>query len=168
MIKSVSWLILFMFIALTKVSAQGEPEDQPRIFYRNERTLAGSLFSNGYGVDMCFAKRKNAFSSFTYGGGIGVLQHAKEYKSQSPYTGAWGRSYVFGKMNEAMVIRAGAGFQKEIYSKYDKGGIAIRYFYSGGLSLALLKPVYYLKIIRFDMETGKIIYKRSQFDPDYM
>ncbi len=168
MIREFCWFILFMFIILPDVSAQGELEDQPQIFYRNERTVAGSLFSNGYGAEAGFAKRKDAFSSFVYYGGFGVLQHPKEFKSQSPYTGAWGRSYVFGKMNEAIILRAGAGYQKEIFRKYDRGGIAIRYFYSGGLSLALLKPVYYLKIVRFDVETGRIIPKRSKFDPDYM
>lgn len=167
MIKRNCWLILFLFIILPEASAQGELEDQPQIFYRNERTIAGTLFSNGYGADIRFAKRKDAFSSFTYGGGIGIIQHPKEYKSQSPYTRDWGRSYVFGKMNEVMTIRGGIGIQKEIFSKFDRGGISVRYFYSGGLTLVLLKPVYYLKITGFK-ENGRIIYESSQFDPDYM
>ena len=36
-----------------------------------------------------------------------------------------------------------AGWQKEIFRKNDKGGISVRLFYSGGLSLGFLKPIYY-------------------------
>ncbi len=168
MMRRFCWIILFLFSALPAALAQGELQDQPQVFYRNERTFAGTLLSNGYGGDIQFAKRLNASRSLIYGGGISVIQHPKEYKSQSPYTGGWGRSYVFGKMHEVGVVRTGIGVQNEIFRKYDKGGIAIRYFYSGGLSLALLKPVYYLKIVRYDYETGVLIHDRSLFDPDYM
>ncbi len=161
-------LALLLCLFWPSVHGQGELLDDAQIFYRNERTFAAYLYSNGWGLDLNYAKRKDAFNSFTYGIGFGVISHPKEYKSQSPYTGGWGRSYVFGKMNEAASIRMSVGQQKEIFSKFDKGGIAIRYFYSGGLSLALLKPIYYLKIVRIDYETGRIVYDRSQFDPDYM
>jgi len=166
--RRIGSLILFVFSLFPALWAQGELQDQPQIFYRNERTFAGTLFSNGYGGDVQFARRLSASRSWLYGGGIGVLVHPKEYKSQSPYTGGWGRSYVFGKLNEAVALRVGTGIQNEIFRKYDQGGISIRYFYSGGVSLALLKPVYYLKIVRYDYETGVLIYDRSLFDPDYM
>lgn len=167
MIRRLGGLILVVFFAYSGFG-QGEISDEAQIFYRNERTIGGILSSNGWGAEYMKAKRKDAFSSYTFGGGLGVLNHPKEYKSQSPYTAGWGRSYVFGKLNEVLVLRGGAGFQKEIFSKYDKGGIAIRYFYGGGLSLALLKPIYYLKILRIDYETGQVIYDQSRFDPDYM
>lgn len=162
------WYILFLCLSITEGFGQGEINEDAQIFYRYERTIAGYLYSNGWGTNISFTKRRDAFSSFIYGAGFGVINHPKEYKSQSPYTGGWGRSYVFGKTNEAIAIRIAAGYQKELFSKYDKGGIAIRYFYTGGLTLALLKPVYYQKIVRIDYETGKIIYDRSLFDPDYM
>lgn len=163
-----SVLLILLLTGATIVHGQEEVSDEARIFYRNERTYSGSLLSNGWSLDYGQTKRLDAFRSFTYGGGIGILKHPKEYKSLSPYTGGWGRSYVFGKLNEVMMLRAGAGFQKEIFSKYDKGGIAIRYFYTGGLSLALLKPIYYLTIVRIDYTTGQIITDPSQFDPDLM
>ncbi|MCK5822217.1 MAG: hypothetical protein KAH17_10025 [Bacteroidales bacterium] len=157
-----------MCFSITGAFGQGEVADDAQIFYRYERTVAGHLYSNGWGADASFTKRQNAFSSFTYGAGIGVINHPKEYKSQSPYTGGWGRSYVFGKTNEAIALRIAAGYQKELFSKYDKGGIAIRYFYSGGLTLVLLKPIYYQKIVGINYETSEILFKPSLFDPDYM
>lgn len=166
--RSICCSILIVFFVFNEGFGQGEIADEAKIFYRNEQTYAGKLFSNGWGLDLSFTKRKDAFNSFTYGIGFGTIHHPKEYKSQSPYTGGWGRSYVFGKMNEAAAIRFSVGQQKELFSKYDKGGIAIRYFYSGGLSVALLKPIYYLKIVSIDYETGKITHDQSLFDPDYM
>ena len=166
--RRLSWYILFVFFTIAELFGQGEIADDAQIFYRNERTFAAYLYSNGWGTDISFSKRRDAFSSFIYGAGFGVINHPKEYKSQSPYTGGWGRSYVFGKINEAIAVRIAAGYQKELFGKYDKGGIAIRYFYSGGLTLALLKPIYYQKIVSVDYETGQIIFDRSLFDPDYM
>ena len=161
-------LIISGFLFSAETMAQGEIDDEARIFYRNERTFAGTLSSTGWSAGMQFAKRVNAFKSMIYGGEIGSLRHPKEYKSQSPYVGGWGTGYVFGKTNEVVCLRFGTGLQKEIFGKYDKGGIAIRYFYSGGLSLALMKPVYYAKIVGYDYQRLKILTKESLFDPDYM
>ena len=36
-----------------------------------------------------------------------------------------------------------AGWQKEVYRKFDKNGISIRLFYSGGFSIGFIKPIYY-------------------------
>ncbi len=150
------------------MQAQGEIDDEAKIFYRNERTFSGTFSTTGWHAGMQIAKRQNAFRSFIYGGEVGSLQHPKEYKSQSPYEGGWGTGYVFGKKNEVVALRFGGGFQKEIFGKYDKGGISVRYFYSAGLSLALLKPVYYNKVVGYDYQKLKILTKESRFDPDYM
>ena len=53
------------------------------------------------------------------------------------------KRFVFGKLNALLDLRIGYGQQKEIFSKFDKGGISIRRNYSFGASLAFLKPVYY-------------------------
>ena len=161
-------LICFGLFLTQTITAQGEIDDEPKIFYRNGRTFSGSLDSNGWDIGMQYGKRINAFKSLLYSGEIGSLRHPKEYKSQSPYSGGWGNGYVFGKTNEAICLRFGTGLQKEIFGKYDKGGIAIRYFVSGGLSLALMKPVYYDKIVGFDYQRLEVMREPSLFDPDYM
>jgi len=151
-----------------EIMAQGEIDEEPKILFRNERTFAGTLYSSGWSAGMQFAKRRNAFKSIIFTGEIGSLKHPKEFKSQSPYIGGWGTGYVFGKTNEVVSLRFGTGLQNEIFGKYDKGGIAIRYFISGGMSVALLKPVYYDKVVGFDMQRLQIITEISLFDPDYM
>jgi hypothetical protein len=163
-------LLLFILgiIASPSSYAQGEIDDEAKVFFRNERTFAGTLSTNGWHIGMQYAIRKDAFRSYILGGDIGSLRHPKEFKSQSPYAGGWGTGFVFGKTNEVVSIRFGAGFQKEIFGKYDKGGISVRYFYSAGLSLALMKPVYYDKVVGFDYERLKILTEESLFDPDVM
>lgn len=161
------FFLLFLVICADGY-AQGEIDKQPKVFFRNERSWAGSLNSNGWGANYRFSKRLSAFSSIIFDADLAGIRHPKEIKSQSPYIGGWGRSYVFGKTNEAFAIRTGTGYQKELFSKFDQGGISIRYFAGGGLSLALLKPVYYLKVTGFDPSTFDIARTRSLFDPDYM
>lgn len=148
--------------------SQGEIDKQEKVFYRNERSWSGGLNSNGWGVNYRYNKRINAFSSILFDVDLASIRHPKEIKSQSPYKGGWGRSYVFGKTHEAFALRGGTGYQKELFSKFDQGGISVRFFSGGGLSLALLKPVYYLKITGFDPATLDLDYVPSLFDPDYM
>jgi len=148
--------------------SQGEIDKQPKIFYRNERSWSGSLNSNGWGVNYRYSKRLSAFSSIVFDGDFAGIRHPKEIKSQSPYKGVWGRSYVFGKTNEVFAIRGGSGFQKELFSKFDQGGISIRLVSGGGFSLALLKPVYYQKVTGFDPRTYELSWEPSLFDPDFM
>jgi len=148
--------------------AQGEFDNQSKIFYRNERSWAGSLNSNGWGINYRFTKRINAFSGINFDVDLACLRHPKEIKSQSPYKGGWGRSYVFGKANETYSLRVGAGYQKELFSKFDQGSISIRFFSGAGLSMAILKPVYYQKITGYNSSTLELTYESSLFDPDYM
>ena len=49
---------------------------------------------------------------------------------------------MYGKLNYLFVLRPGIGIQNVINSKPYWGGVEIRYFYYGGLSLGFTKPVY--------------------------
>ena len=161
-------LILILAGTADRLAAQFEIQPEGRIFYRNERTFAGTLHSNGWEANFRYASRIDGFRSYIFDVGLGTIQHPKEIKSQSIYIGGWGRSFVFGKLNDVILLRAGAGYQKELFSKYDAGGISIRYFASGGMSLAALKPIYYLKVTGYNPYTYHVERVRSPFDPDYM
>lgn len=169
MLKKLLFLPFAAFLALgVDAYSQGEIDKQEKVFYRNERSWSGSLNSNGWGANYRYSKRLNAFSSIIFDVDLASIHHPKEYKSQSPYKGGWGRSYVFGKTNEAFSFRAGTGYQKELFGKFDQGGISVRLVASGGLSLALLKPVYYQKVLGFNSSTLDLTWEKSLFDPDYM
>ena len=129
------------------VYAQGEIDIQPKVFYRNEWSVAAMLNSNGWGANYRYGKRLDA----RYGKRLGAsnkrlfeidfayMKHPKESKTYT-YSGA---RIVSGKKNLAFDFRFAYGKQHEIFRKHDVGGIAIRYFYNFGPSLVLLKPIYY-------------------------
>ncbi|MCU0457126.1 MAG: hypothetical protein MUE74_12565 [Bacteroidales bacterium] len=122
--------------------AQGEIDEQQTVFFRNERSFAVLLNSDGLGLSYREAKRKDYLNKSLLEIELGTLKHPKEYKISNPYTTGTG-TFVFGKLNSAFYLRAGIGHQREIFTKADLGGVAVRYFYSGGPVLALYKPIYY-------------------------
>lgn len=137
-------LPIFLLILLTQltVKAQGELEEEQKIFFRNERTFSFSLNSNGYGFGYREGKRLDYLNKRLIEFEFNAIKHPKEIKLSSPYLQS-GSNFVFGKLNNTFSIRGGLGHQREIYKKADLGGVAIRYFYIGGPSLAFSKPIYY-------------------------
>lgn len=140
----VSNMKYFFFIAFSlltfSVFAQGELDQQDKIFYRNERTMAFLLNSNGLGGNYRFAKRIDAFKKTLYEAEFNYLKHPKEVRITLP---ASNRNIVYGKLNSVYTIKAAFGVQNEMFQKRDQGGISIRYFYNFGPSFAIKKPIYY-------------------------
>ena len=123
--------------------AQGEIDEQKGIFFRDERTFAAFLTSTGIGGNFRYAKRITAFKKTLYEIDLVNIKHPKEVKISTSTSTLAGRSFVYGKLNHFFNLRAGLGFQKEIFQKFDRGGISIRYFYNFGPALGIKKPVYY-------------------------
>ena len=123
------------------VYAQGEIDLQPKVFYRNEWSVALMINSNGWGGNYRYGKRINAANKRLFEIDFAYLKDPKERKDYS-FTNS-GARYVEGKKNLAFDFRFGYGTQHEIYRKHDLGGVAIRYFYNFGPSVILLKPIYY-------------------------
>ncbi len=140
--KVIFVLSIFLLSISLSSFAQGEIDEQQKILYRNEKTIAGYLNTNGFGAGFRYGKNLNSFKKIIYDADLMYVKHAKEYKTTNAYNPA-GRSFVYGKLNSFYVLRGGVGLQNEKYRKHDKGGISIRYFYSGGPSLGILKPIYY-------------------------
>ena len=113
----------------------------PKIFYRNEKTVALSVLTNGWGLGYRYGSRINYYEKRNYEIDFSAIKHSKEIKSASIFLVS--ESFVFGKLNSVFDLRFGFGKQNEIYGKGDKGSVAVRYFYSIGPSVAFLKPIYY-------------------------
>lgn len=139
-IKYLSGLLLYHLIAFTLFS-QGEISEQPRIFYRNEKSLGILVNTNGYGVSGRYANRINARKKTIWELDFVGIKHPKEYRYSNPYNS--NKTFVFGKLNCFFNLRVGYGKQKEMFRKVDKGGIAIRRYFNFGPTLGILKPIYY-------------------------
>lgn len=124
------------------VYAQGEIDLQPKVFYRNEWSLALMLNSNGFGANYRYGLHLNAADKRLFEVDFAYMKDPKEQKTYVNIMNSTAR-YVEGKKNLAFDFRIGYGKQHEITRKHDVGGVAIRYFYNFGPSIVLLKPVYY-------------------------
>ena len=135
--------ILFLISCLvTPAFAQGEIDDEEKIFYRNEQTYAATLNSHGLSAGFRYARRIDAFRKTIYEAEFAQIKDAEEIKITFS-SNQFGGSFVYGKLNAFGTLRAGIGIQKELFRKHDKGGISIRYFYTFGPSIGFIKPVYY-------------------------
>jgi hypothetical protein len=134
--------------------SQGELDEQEKIFYRNERTFAGLLNSNGIGANFRYAKRIDGFRKTLYEAEINYLKHPKEKRITITETN---RSIIYGKLNSVFTIKGAIGNQKELFQKRDLGSISIRRFFNIGTSLAFLKPVYYEYYVNNGYEYDKFL-----------
>ena len=139
--KSAFWLFLFLLLISVPGFSQGEIDEQTKIFYRDEKSYAFFINNNGFGGNFRKGTRINAFRKFIWEIDMHYVKHAKEIKISNSATQL--NQFVYGKMHFAWDIRGGAGFQREMFRKIDKNGVAIRYFYNAGPTLMLLKPIYY-------------------------
>ncbi len=149
---------VILLLGTISLYAQGELNEQQKVFFRNEKSFGILLNTDGIGISYRAAKRIDFRNKNLFEIDAGTLRLIKEYKQ--PSQNIQGSSYVFGKLNTTIFIRAGLGRQHEIYKKADLGGIAVRFFYSAGPVIAVYKPIYY-RIVRFlggnefDIETKK-------------
>jgi hypothetical protein len=171
-------IIAVLFICgIASVYGQGELNEEQKIFFRNEKTFAILLNTDGFGLSYREGKRINYLNKKLLEIEFSTLKDPKEVKISNPYIEASPGTFVFGKLNSVFLLRGGIGRQHEIYKKADQGGVAIRYFYTGGPVISFAKPIYY-KIIdpisqygyqivqeKFDIKTldPSMIYSKSSF-----
>jgi hypothetical protein len=134
-------ILLLLIAGHDSLYAQGELTESSRILIRNERSAGLTLSSNGFGANYRYGKHIDVNRKWLIQANLHLIKHEKETKSSSYLY--QNKSFVYGKLNTLYTLHLTTGTQHELYSKFDAGGVAIRYFYLGGLSLGLLKPKYY-------------------------
>jgi hypothetical protein len=160
MMKKLLIITLICLFGVVSIYAQGELNEQQRVFFRNERSFAVLLNTDGIGISYRGAKRIDYLNKRILEIEAGTLKHPKEYKLSNPYTQSG--TYVFGKLNSTFYLRGGIGHQHELFKKADLGGIAIRYFYSAGPVFAVYKPIYYK--VPYPISLNEYIIKEEKFN----
>ncbi len=154
------FLILFSFAYSVLLFSQGEIDTEHKILFRNEKSFALSLNSNGYGIGYRYGKRINAKKKILFEGDFNIVKHQKEKKRTNEYSLNL-FTFVYGKKNSAFNTRIAIGRHHEIYKKFDRNSVSVRWFYLGGFSAIFLKPIYYE--IKYD--TTDVIITKT-FDKD--
>jgi hypothetical protein len=135
-------LIMISCSISLSLSGQGEIDEETHLLFSDESTFAALLNSNGFGINYRYGFFRNARNQFILDADLSYVKHPKEVKTQVAYDYST-RRYVYGKENLFWELKGLVGWQKELYRKYDKTGISVRWFYGGGFSLGFLKPIYY-------------------------
>lgn len=112
-----------------------------KVLMRKEKSGFFMLHTAGIGAGYRSGKHITGYKKKMFEVEITGMKHPKEIKSINPYYEN-AKSFVYGKLNSLIIIRSGFGRQKVINSKPYWGGVELRYFYFGGISMGLLKPVY--------------------------
>ncbi len=138
------WIhFVLAFLIVNSLDAQSELITQGD-YNRDSRSVVLSLNSNGFSLGGRLSKRKDGFRSRLIDFDFSWVKHPKEIRTSGVY---YQNKYVYGKLNQLMTTRLSYGRQKELYGKFADGGIAIHFYYTVGLSVAWLKPVYYEVLI---------------------
>jgi hypothetical protein len=158
--------ILFQILALTWsfAFAQGEIDPQEKILFQNERSIIIAAHSNGFGVGYRFGKRRNYLNKVVYDIELASVRHPKEVKisAASSYPYSNNKRFVYGKTHFLFNLRPSIGFQRELFSKEDQGSIAIKFFFSGGPSIGITKPAYYVFDIWERISAEEAVFVESQ------
>ena len=174
--KKLLFIAVVFIFGIDKVYGQGELNEEQKIFFRNERSFAILLNTDGFGLSYREGKRINYLNKKLLEIEFSTLKDLKEVKLSNPYYQTPG-TFVFGKLNSVFLLRGGIGRQHEIFKKADLGGVAIRYFYTGGPVISFAKPIYYkildpisqwefqIKVEKFDVKKHEpsMIYSKSSF-----
>ena len=111
------------------------------VLYRKE-WCGGLIFhSGGWGVEFRWGRNKTAFDKRLFEVDIIGMKSNKEIKSVNPYFSN-SRPYFYGKLNSMYIIRGGYTVHHQLNRKPYWGGVELRYFYGGGVSLGISKPIY--------------------------
>lgn len=132
----------FFMLQVVVVFAQGQIDSLPKAFTRNEHTVGGVLYTNGWGLGYAYGKMKKAKLKTLYSVDFAIVHDPKEIKTTNPASSDNNR-FVYGKTNFLLNLHFTYGKLHRLYEKKDVGGIEIRYFYKLGPSFGFQKPIYY-------------------------
>lgn len=130
------------------------------ILYRNE--AVGKIYANTRGFGVLFRKAKHVTAKTRSFWEIDAqnLKHPKEIKVVGEAQEK--KRFVYGKVNNVLLLRAGVGLQNVIFSKADNKTVEVRYSYSIGPTFAFAKPYYVQVISRSNRETTQAVKFNSE------
>lgn len=134
--------------------AIGNDDSQPieeRVLYSHESTLHLTVNTQGLGMGYKAGRIKSIYKTTYWDFEVSYLRSLKQIKLMNLFSTT---SFVYGKMNDALVLRGGYEVSRRIYGKPYWGGVELRWLYGTGAELALLKPYYYTVVVAEQSSTG--------------
>src|SRR4030095_6265858 len=154
---------LFTQLAIGQINPFEYEEEKPPLM-KNEFTFGLNIHTAGWGLNARRSKNITGYKKRVLELEFVNMKHPKEIRSVNPYYDN-AKSFFYGKLNTMTVMRTAIGRQKVLFSKAERGGVEVRLHYSGGLSLAFVKPVY-LNILHDTANENEKIVVVERYDPD--
>lgn len=165
------------FLLLCVTAGYGQTIFQPKldingskgVVYDHENTIDLRPHTYGMTLGVQLGKIRTYYKAhFTYYS-IGIVKDPRE-KSQSRYPRQFlrvqSKPFRFGKNNHVINLRAGRGVRRLRSSESKRRGVSVGYAYQGGLSLAILNPVY-LNLVYPDEEVpARITLKKERYSKE--
>ncbi|MCX7728502.1 MAG: hypothetical protein N2203_03430 [Bacteroidia bacterium] len=113
------------------------------VLYRNEQTFHGFIGTRGWGFGYRRGKHVTGKIKALFEVEGAYMKHPKEIKRRGPAESKG--NFVYGKLNTAMLLRAGIGTQHTLFKRTDRKAVEIRSTYFIEANLTFAKP-YYVQI----------------------
>lgn len=133
--------------------------DYKGIIYRNEWSVDFRLHTNGAAISYNTGKIDAFNKTSYYHLELGYMTDYRERKTTRSFQSGsiiQSRTFIFGKQNNIINLRAGKGWKRYVSEKARRQGIAMGYSYEIGPSLALVKP-YYINVRRNQIVNGELV-----------
>jgi hypothetical protein len=134
-----------------------------KILYRKEWSCYLMAHTGGWGIGYRNGKHKTYLRKRMWEIEFMNMNDPKEKKVVSYYESY--KSFIYGKLNSLYFLRGGYGVEKVLNGKPYWGGVELRWFMYGGISLGFTKPVY-LYVVKFNEELQKNEVVAERYDPD--
>lgn len=124
--------IAFLSILSLSVKAQSEP-------FNYEFYGGLTLHTSGWGVNMAHSKYLTTSKRQIIEFDFVSFRHPKQQRIRATQRE---KRFVYGKLNSIYVFRAGYGRKSVLGYDFNNKGVEVSFSYTGGLSVAAVKPVY--------------------------
>lgn len=162
---------IYIFIALVAsfpalfAQESMEIDTSKNILLLKEYSGGIMLHSQGWGLRFSKGYHKTAFKKRMITVEFLEMQSQKQIRTINPYF-TNSKSYVYGKLNSVFMLRTTYGIHRLLNRKPYWGGVELRFFYMGGLNVAIAKPVY-LYILKPISPTGyEYSITEERYNPD--
>jgi hypothetical protein len=162
-LRKIIFPVLILIFSEGFVFGQSKSNPDNKVLFRREQTGFIEVHSGGFGLGYRNGKSKTYFRKFFWEVEGLNIKHPKEVRISSYYQNS--KNFIYGKLNNFYVVRGGVGQQHVLNGKPYWGGVEIRAFYCGGLSLGFAKPIY-MYIVKYNQADGTSYLNVERFDPD--
>lgn len=133
----------------------GNDDSRPieeRIIYSHESALQATIHTQGLGLGYRTGRIQSIYKTTYWDFEVNYMRSQKQVKLINLYGTT---SFVYGKLNDMLILQSGYETQRRIFGKPYWGGVELRWIYEAGVSLALLKPYYYTVVVATTSSSGQ-------------